>query len=95
VRNNVTCKPKQTTQTIHFILFFFSSPFRSVFCCLPPGLFHSADVRSGGWGSYGSGLADVHVAAEVALEMGVTVRSAGSVWSAVFGPLWEATSWVC
>jgi hypothetical protein len=95
VRNNVTCKPKQTTQTIHFILFFFSSPFRSVFCCLPPGLFHSADVRSGGWGSYGSGLADVHVAAEVALEMGVTVRSAGSVWSAVFGPLWEATSRVC
>jgi hypothetical protein len=65
-----------------------------VFCCLPPGLFYSADVRSGGWGSYGVGLAVVHVVAEVALEMGVTVRSAGSVWLAAFGPLWEAMSWV-
>jgi hypothetical protein len=39
VRNNITCKAKQTTQTINF--FFFSSLFRSVFCCLPPSLFYS------------------------------------------------------
>ena len=52
----------------------------------------SADVRSGGWGSYGAGLAVVHMAAEVALEVGVAVRSAGFVWSATFRPLWEATS---
>ncbi|KAG6742757.1 hypothetical protein POTOM_053696 [Populus tomentosa] len=35
----------------------------------------SADVRSGGWGSYGASLAAVRVAVEVALEMGVVVRS--------------------
>jgi hypothetical protein len=29
--NNVTCKAKQTPQTVDFILFFFASPFRSVF----------------------------------------------------------------
>jgi len=42
----------------------------------------SADVRSGGWGSYGAGLAAVRVAAEAALEMGVAVRSAkgGKQW---------------
>ncbi|KAH8481199.1 hypothetical protein H0E87_031239, partial [Populus deltoides] len=47
----------------------------------------------GVWGSYGVGLAAVHVTAEATLEMGMAVRSAGSMWSAVFGPLWEATSW--
>jgi hypothetical protein len=36
VRNNITCKAKKTPQTINFILFFFSSPFRFVFCCLLP-----------------------------------------------------------
>jgi len=36
----------------------------------------SANVKSGGWGSDGVGLAAVRVAAEAALEIGVAVRSA-------------------
>lgn len=34
----------------------------------------------------------MHEVAEAALEMGAAIQSAGSVWSAVFGPLWEAMS---
>jgi hypothetical protein len=36
MRNNITCKAKKTPQIVDFILFFLSSPFRSVFCCLLP-----------------------------------------------------------
>jgi len=57
VRNNITCKAKQTTQTIDFILFLFSSLFRSIFCCLPPSLFYSLPMSDWAFGvAMGSAL---------------------------------------